>query len=70
MYNMEQKRYYNKRENKWYTEGDSITHRINRHEVFSGVPSEEQLAEWGYVEYIPPTPIEVEEDVEEDLELA
>ena len=67
---MDKKRYYNKRENKWYNEGNSMTHRINRHEVFSGVPSKEQLAEWGYVEYVPPTPKEVEEDVEEDIELA
>lgn len=67
---MDRKRYKNKRENKWYSEGNSMTHRINRHEVFSGVPSEEQLAEWGYKEFIPPASKEEDDHVEEDLELA
>lgn len=24
--------------------------------LFSGIPTQEQLTEWGFVEYIPPTP--------------
>lgn len=51
---METKRYYNATEHRWYNFGRGITHRIDEHTVFSGVPSEEQLAAWGYVEYVPP----------------
>ena len=47
------KRYYNAQENKWYIEGDIITHPVPGG-VFSGIPTEEQLLSWGYVEYIDP----------------
>ena len=49
------KRYYNATTNQWYTEGNSITKNISNG-VFSGIPSEQRLAEWGFEEYIEPTP--------------
>ena len=49
------KRYYNATTNEWYTEGNSITKNISNG-VFSGIPSEQQLTEWGFEEYIEPTP--------------
>lgn len=47
--------YYNKSTNEWYTEGNVLTRRIDKG-VFSGIPSEKRLKEWGFEEYIPPTP--------------
>lgn len=49
------KRYYNEATKEWYNEGQSMTRRIPNG-VFAGVPSEEQLTEWGFVEYVAPTP--------------
>ena len=49
------KRYYNATTNEWYTEGQTMTKRLDSG-VFSGVPTEEQLAEWGFVEWIEPAP--------------
>lgn len=49
------KRYYNPTTKEWYTEGNSITKNISNG-VFSGIPSEQRLTEWGYEEYIEPTP--------------
>ena len=49
------KRYYNSTTKEWYTEGTSITKEIPNG-VFSGIPSEQRLAEWGFEEYIEPTP--------------
>ena len=49
------KRYYNSTENKWYTEGERITVKGSGR-LFSGVPSEEQLTEWGYEEWHEPEP--------------
>lgn len=34
--------------------------------LFSGIPTEEQLTEWGFVEYIPPEPPEPPEPTPED----
>jgi hypothetical protein len=47
------KRYYNKELNKWYNEGNTLTARISKG-VFSGIPTEEQLKEFGYEEYVAP----------------
>ena len=47
------KRYYNPTTNEWYIEGTSITKEIPNG-VFSGIPSEQRLTEWGYEEYIEP----------------
>ena len=49
------KRYYNSTTKEWYTEGTSITRKIEGG-VFSGIPSVEQLESWGFEEYIEPTP--------------
>ena len=49
------KRYYNSTTHEWYTEGTSLTRKIDNG-VFSGIPSVEQLTEWGFEEYIEPTP--------------
>lgn len=49
------KRYYNETTKEWFYEGKSITKYV-KNGVFSGIPSENQLTEWGFVEYIEPTP--------------
>ena len=49
------KRYYNATTHEWYTEGNSITKNISNG-VFSGIPSEQRLTEWGFVEWVEPTP--------------
>ena len=49
------KKYYNENTKEWYTEGDSMTRKIDDG-VFSGIQSEEQLEEWGFVEVIIPAP--------------
>ena len=49
------KRYYNPTTKEWYTEGQSVTKYIDG-SLFSGIPSVERLTEWGYEEYIEPTP--------------
>lgn len=49
------KRYYNSTTKEWYTEGNSLTRRVNG-ALFSGVPSVEQLTDWGFVEWVEPTP--------------
>lgn len=48
------KRYYNKELNKWYYEGSSLTHHTST-SLFSGIPTEEQLAKWGFVLQEEPT---------------
>lgn len=50
------KRYYNSTTKEWYTEGQSLTRKIDNG-VFSGIPSVEQLTSWGFEEYVaPPAP--------------
>jgi len=49
------KRYYNPTTHEWYTEGTSLTRKIENG-VFSGIPSVEQLESWGYEEWVEPTP--------------
>ena len=49
------KRYY--KNSIWYKEGDSIT-IYNNGSLFSGIPTEEQLLQFGFIEYIEPTPSE------------
>lgn len=53
------KRYYNSTTKEWYTEGNSLTRRVNG-ALFSGVPSVELLTAWGFVEYIEPEPTPAE----------
>lgn len=49
------KRYYNETTQEWYTEGQSLTRRIENG-MFSGIPSVEQLLSWGFVEWTEPEP--------------
>lgn len=49
------KRYYNSTTKEWYNEGQSLTKRVENG-VFSGIPSEEQLTAWGFVEWVEPAP--------------
>lgn len=60
---MENKRYYNASERRWYNAGRGITRRIDAHTIFSGVPSEEQLQEWGYELYVEQEQNESNEDL-------
>lgn len=56
--------YINPTTNKRYY-GGSIT-IIHNGVLFSGIPSVEQLTEWGFVEYIPPEPPEPSDEDELD----
>lgn len=49
------KRYYNSTTHEWYTEGQSLTKKVDNG-VFSGIPSVEQLQAWGFEEWVEPTP--------------
>ena len=49
------KKYYNPTTHEWYTEGNSITKYIDG-SLFSGIPSVELLTEWGFEEWVEPTP--------------
>ena len=53
------KRYYNSTTKEWYKEGNSLTRRVNG-ALFSGVPSVDQLTDWGFVEWVEPTPTPAE----------
>lgn len=48
--------YYNEKTGEYYYEGRSITRRLDDGRIFAGVPTEEQLAEWGFEPYTPPVP--------------
>jgi len=48
--------YYNKKTGEYYYEGRSITRRLDDGRIFAGVPTAEQLAEWGFEPYVPPVP--------------
>lgn len=54
-------RYYNEKQNKVYYEGRSLTHQTPGG-LFSGIPSEEQLKEWGYEIQEEPAPQEPSEE--------
>lgn len=49
------KRYYNATTQEWYNEGQSLTRRV-KNGIFSGIPSEEKLRQWGFVEHEDPEP--------------
>ena len=49
------KRYYNETTHEWYTEGQTMTRKIDNG-VFSGIPSVEQLESWGFEEWHEPEP--------------
>ena len=48
--------YYNKKTAEYYYEGRSITRRLDDGRIFAGVPTSQQLAEWGFEPYTPPVP--------------
>ena len=48
--------YYNKKTGEYYYEGRSMTRKLEDGKLFSGVPTAEQLAEWGFEPYTPPVP--------------
>lgn len=50
------KTYYNSETEEYYYEGRSMTRKLEDGKLFSGVPTAEQLAEWGFVPYVPPVP--------------
>lgn len=56
--------YINQTTNKRYYGGSMTV--IQNGVLFSGIPSVEQLTEWGFVEYIPPEPPEPPEPTPED----
>lgn len=47
--------YCNQTTQEWYTEGQSMTRRIDNG-VFAGIPTIEQLQAWGFEEWHEPTP--------------
>ena len=49
------KRYYNSTTKEWYIEGTSIKRNLDNG-VFTGVPTVEQLTEWGFEQWVEPTP--------------
>ena len=53
------KKYYNATTHEWYNEGQSLTKRVENG-VFTGIPSEEQLTQWGFVEWVEPAPTPAE----------
>ena len=48
--------YYNEKTGEYYYEGRSVTRRLDDGRIFAGVPTEQQLAEWGFEPYTPPVP--------------
>lgn len=50
------KTYYNPTTGEWYYDNQPMTRQIDEYTVFTGYPTPEQLEEWGFEEYIPPTP--------------
>lgn len=54
------KRYRNKTTGEIYIEGRTLTWQIDESTLWSGIPTEEQLAEWGFEEINTPRPTERE----------
>lgn len=50
------KRYKNKDTNEIYVEGNTLTWQIDESTLWSGIPTEEQLTEWGFEEITVPVP--------------
>lgn len=48
--------YYNEKTGEYYYEGRSMAKRLDDGRIFAGVPTEQQLAEWGFEPYVPPVP--------------
>lgn len=54
------KRYRNKTTGEIYIEGRTLTWQIDESTLWSGIPTEEQLAKWGFEEIVIPRPTERE----------
>ena len=54
------KRYRNKTTGEIYIEGRTLTRQIDKSTLWSDIPTEEQLAEWGFEEIVIPQPTERE----------
>ena len=54
------KRYRNKTTGAIYTKGNYLRVNINEETSWHGIPTEEQLAEWGFEEIVIPQPTERE----------
>lgn len=54
-------RYYNNNLNRYYTEGQTLTFKVDESTLFSGVPTVEQLLAWGFEEYVAPEPEPIDE---------
>lgn len=52
------KQFRNEETNEYYYEGNSIVRKLSNNKIFTGIPNEEQLAEWGFKEIIYPEPSE------------
>ena len=57
--------YYNEKTGEYYYEGRSMTRRLDNGYLFAGVPTEQQLAEWGFEPYTPPVHIPTEDEIRE-----
>ena len=49
-------KYYNSTTGEWYTSGTGIIRKLDNGALFMGVPSVEQLTEWGFEEWHEPEP--------------
>lgn len=54
------KKYINKTTGQIYTEGTELKYKINEETYWSGFPTDEQLIEFGFEEYIIPQPTEAQ----------
>lgn len=61
-------KYYNKQTNSWYIEGRTLTIHTPNGSLFSGIPTEEQLKEWGYELYEEPKPEPLSEEAQTALD--
>ena len=46
--------------------GGAMTRMLDNSTLWSGIPTSEQLTEWGFVEYIPPEPPEPQPPTPDD----
>lgn len=60
--------YKNKNTNETYVEGRILTWQIDECTIWSGIPTEVQLAEWGFEEMTIPVPTEREIRMQEILQ--
>lgn len=59
------KRYKNKDTNEIYIKGNVLTWQIDNCTIWSGIPTEVQLAEWGFEEIVTPQPTPTQRRMQE-----